>query len=71
MPTARAHLFHDAPKRWNVWVSHEKVHKGRWSILLHGLTQRRATEEMVIRADRVRRRGEPCRFRILPEGWEP
>lgn len=67
----RARLFPDAPKRWNVWVSHDKVREGKWSILLGGLTQHRAIDEMIVRADRVRRSGQPCRFRILPEGWEP
>ena len=68
----RAHLFPELTKlRWNLWTSHDKVKAGHWSVLIPGLSQRKAVEEMVERQDRVRRSGQPVRFKALPEGEEP
>jgi hypothetical protein len=71
MPTARAHLFPKLAGRWNLWVSHDKVKQGAWSVLLSGLSQGVAVDEMIVRRDRVRRSGQPCRFKALPEGELP
>ena len=56
---------------WAVWCSHEKVKQGAWSVLLSGLSQGAAVDEMVHRQDRVRRSKQPCRFKVLPEGEQP
>jgi len=70
--TSRTHLFPElASQRFTLWVSHDKVRQGAWTVLLSGLTQRLATDEMLTRQDRVRRNGSPCRFKLLPDGETP
>lgn len=54
---------------WSLWAKHAKV--PRWVRLETGMKLQRATDEMIVRQDRVRRSGEPCRFKLLPDGKEP
>lgn len=56
---------------WTVWASHEKVRAGEWLPLVTNLSGSEAVREVVTRQDRVRRNGQPCRFKALPEGESP
>lgn len=66
----RTHLFPGiANARWTLWAFHDRV--GRWGPLLSGLRHSVAVDELVERQDRVRRNGQPCRFKLLPDGEPP
>lgn len=56
-------------KRYSVWAYHQRVK--RWVPLVENLSGEEAVNEAAVRADRVRRSGQPCRFRVLPEGEAP
>ena len=72
MVGARSRLFPElAGATWNLWVSHERVRNGAWTVLLSGLSPKVAVDEMTTRQDRVRRTKQPCKFRALIEGEEP
>lgn len=65
-----ARLFpHLAKTRYTLWAYHDKV--GRWVPLFTGARHSTAIDELVTRQDRVRRSGQPCRFRMLPDGEDP
>ena len=69
---ARARLFPElAGARYNLWVSHDYVSKGKWKVLIAGLSRQLAIDEMTKRQDVVRRNGQPARFRALIEGETP
>lgn len=55
--------------KYTVWAKHPKIN--RWVSLEEGLSGHVATEVMVMRADRCRRRGIGVHFRALPEGEKP
>lgn len=71
MPSSnRGHLFPNlANQSWTLWAYHDKVK--RWTPVLTGLRHSIAIGELVVRQDRVRRSGEPCRFKLLPDGEAP
>ena len=54
----------------NLWALHEKVGR-RWILLIPGLRGQAAVDELIARQDAVRRSGQPCRFKLLPEGEPP
>lgn len=56
--------------RYTLWAKHAYGPKN-WLPLYSGATQEWAVGEMVIRQDRVRRSGEPCRFKVTPDGEKP
>lgn len=58
-------------ERMVLWCSHEKVRNGAWAILIPDLTPQAAVDELVSRKDRVRRNGQPCRFKLLAPGEVP
>jgi hypothetical protein len=54
---------------YTLWAKHEKV---KWAVpLFTGLSGAEAVAEMLRRQDRVRRSGQPCRFKVVPDGVEP
>lgn len=55
---------------YTLWAKHEKVKRG-WMPMMDGLTEAVGVNELVARQDRVRRSGEPCRFKLLPDGEIP
>ena len=61
--------YSQAVEKFNVWALHDKVK--RWCLIEADLRGQEAVEAAAIRADRVRRSGQPCRFVVLPVGEEP
>jgi hypothetical protein len=70
-PAARVEVF------FTLWAKHEKVNpawagfKHGWMPLMTGLHHQMALDEMITRQDRVRRSGQPCQFKVLPDGKQP
>jgi hypothetical protein len=52
-----------------LWALHAQVK--RWLPIIEGLHPQMAVDEMTTRQDRVRRSGQPCVFKVLPEGKVP
>jgi len=52
-----------------LWALNAKVK--RWLPLIGGLNSQAAADEMSVRQGRVRRSGQPCVFKVLPEGAVP
>ena len=56
---------------FDLYASHQRVRAGEWLFIIGGLRGQSATDELIARQDRVRRSGEPVRFRLVPEGETP
>jgi len=54
---------------WVLWALHPKV--GHWIPIVGGMSPRMATDELIVRRDRLRRAGIECRLKVLPEGERP